>query len=78
MSQITRMGRGKGYYDRFLKKLRPDCSTIGIGFNQQYLPFNRDLLKTSVDELHLPVNETYDVRLNKFLCENLIFNSNNN
>ena len=64
------MGRGKGYYDRFLRKTRPDCVTIGIGFDQQYLPLN-NLVKSSPEE-HLPVNEIYDVRLNEFLCESVI------
>ncbi len=87
MNAITRLGRGKGYYDRFLRKLRPDCFTIGIGFNQQYLPLNNNLLKaTSVDDepheqqqqqqQHLPVNEAYDFRINEFLCESLIISKN--
>lgn len=33
-----RLGRGKGYYDRFLKKLPPDISTIGLAFDFQILP----------------------------------------
>lgn len=74
------MGRGKGYYDRFLAKLRPDCMTIGIGFNQQYLPFNTELMMKEYFTQHsrLPVNESYDVRLNHFICENLINSSNKN
>lgn len=31
-----RLGRGKGYYDRFLKTL-PLLHTIGIGFQEQYV-----------------------------------------
>jgi 5-formyltetrahydrofolate cyclo-ligase len=27
-----RVGYGKGYYDRFLKKCRPDCRSIGLSF----------------------------------------------
>lgn len=76
------MGRGKGFYDRFLIKLRPDCLTLGIGFNQQYLPLNVTL-KTSINQSNLPVNDSYDIRLNDFVCENLIktnknANKNNN
>ncbi|HEA30080.1 MAG TPA: 5-formyltetrahydrofolate cyclo-ligase [Leeuwenhoekiella sp.] len=28
----NRLGYGKGYYDRFLKKCRPDCLKIGLSF----------------------------------------------
>ncbi len=37
----NRLGRGKGYYDRFLKKLPPGIETIGLCFDFQlvdYLP----------------------------------------
>ncbi len=27
-----RVGYGKGFYDRFLKRCRPDCTKIGLGF----------------------------------------------
>lgn len=30
-----RLGRGKGYYDRFLKKLNEDVSSIGLAFEMQ-------------------------------------------
>ena len=33
----NRLGRGKGYYDRFLKKLSPRTSTIGLAFDFQLL-----------------------------------------
>jgi len=33
----TRIGRGKGYYDRFLKKLPPGTITIGLAFKFQIL-----------------------------------------
>ena len=30
-----RMGRGRGHYDRFLPRLRPDVSKVGICFSEQ-------------------------------------------
>ena len=30
-----RLGQGGGWYDRFLSKVRPDCSTIGVCFAEQ-------------------------------------------
>jgi 5-formyltetrahydrofolate cyclo-ligase len=33
-----RLGRGKGYYDRFLKRLPKKTSTIGLAFSFQILP----------------------------------------
>lgn len=30
-----RLGRGRGYYDRFLARLRPDCFKCGIGYDFQ-------------------------------------------
>jgi len=33
----ARLGRGKGYYDRFLSRLRPDARIIGVGFSVQML-----------------------------------------
>jgi 5-formyltetrahydrofolate cyclo-ligase len=34
----NRIGRGKGYYDRFLKKIPARTFTIGLAFNFQILP----------------------------------------
>jgi len=34
----NRLGRGKGYYDRFLKILSPKAHTIGLAFDFQILP----------------------------------------
>jgi len=34
----NRLGRGKGYYDRFLKKLPEKAYTIGLAFDFQILP----------------------------------------
>lgn len=33
-----RLGRGKGYYDRFLKRLSDHAATIGLAFDFQILP----------------------------------------
>jgi 5-formyltetrahydrofolate cyclo-ligase len=30
-----RLGRGQGYYDRFLARLRPNATSIGLAFDQQ-------------------------------------------
>ena len=30
-----RLGQGGGWYDRFLVRVRPDCVTIGVGFESQ-------------------------------------------
>ena len=35
----NRLGRGKGYYDRLLKKLSPKASSIGLAFSSQILSF---------------------------------------
>ncbi|MFH1577889.1 MAG: 5-formyltetrahydrofolate cyclo-ligase [Candidatus Omnitrophota bacterium] len=34
----NRLGRGKGYYDRFLKTVAPRTSSIGLAFDFQVLP----------------------------------------
>jgi 5-formyltetrahydrofolate cyclo-ligase len=34
----NRLGRGKGYYDRFLSKIPKDTPSIGLAFNLQVLP----------------------------------------
>ena len=46
----NRLGRGKGYYDRFLNTLNPDTPRIGLAFDFQILP---SLPITSAD---VPVN----------------------
>jgi len=35
----NRLGRGKGCYDYFLKRLRPDTVSIGLAFDFQILPY---------------------------------------
>ena len=34
-----RLGRGKGYYDRFLPKISSNCAAIGLAYDFQILPF---------------------------------------
>jgi len=34
----NRLGRGKGYYDRFLKQIPKDTPSIGLAFRMQILP----------------------------------------
>lgn len=31
-SDLNRVGYGKGYYDQFLRRCRPDCLKIGLGY----------------------------------------------
>ncbi len=47
-SQNNRLGRGKGYYDRFLKKISPHTTTVGLAFDFQIID-------------HLPDIADYDV-----------------
>jgi 5-formyltetrahydrofolate cyclo-ligase len=65
--RIARLGRGKGYYDRYLSKI-PKCYTIGVGFNQQLVNINDELVKNN---FHVPISNT-DALLNEFVCEMLI------
>jgi 5-formyltetrahydrofolate cyclo-ligase len=50
-----RLGQGGGWYDRFLPKTRPDCTTIGVGFEPQLVD-------------HLPT-EPHDVRLDVVITD---------
>lgn len=65
---IRRLGRGKGYYDSFLSKI-PECYTIGIGFNEQFISFNNEFNK-----YELPITSR-DYLLDEFLCEKMISSS---
>jgi 5-formyltetrahydrofolate cyclo-ligase len=67
---VSRLGRGKGFYDVFLRKI-PNCYTIGIGFNEQYIPFNETFLS---NKINVPIDIQRDVLLNEYLCEKSICN----
>lgn len=49
----NRLGRGKGYYDRFLEKLSPKTVSIGLAYDFQILP-------------SVPA-DSYDKKLNKVI-----------
>ncbi len=36
-AQGNRLGRGGGFYDRFLKRLAPTAATVGLAFDQQII-----------------------------------------
>jgi 5-formyltetrahydrofolate cyclo-ligase len=56
----NRLGRGKGYYDRFLKNLNPLCQKIGIAFEFQIL--DALPIHPSMDEkVDLIVSETFSI-----------------
>ena len=56
-----RLGYGKGYYDRFLSRLRPDCPKIGIAAALSYVPEG------------LPT-EPHDVSLDFVVTEEKVYN----
>ena len=68
---VSRLGRGKGYYDVFLKKI-PNCYTMGIGFNEQFVPYNENILSK---KLSVPIDVQRDFLLNEYLCEKSICNN---
>jgi 5-formyltetrahydrofolate cyclo-ligase len=51
----ARLGQGGGWYDRFLASVRPDCTSIGVGFDAQVV----DVLPT----------EPHDIRLHGVVTE---------
>ena len=55
----SRLGRGKGFYDRFLRKLAPGCIKVGLAFESQKSP-------------GLPV-EGHDVRLDMIVTEKCVY-----
>lgn len=46
----NRVGYGAGYYDRFLKKVRPDCRKLAIAFEMQIIH------KIPADDTDIPVD----------------------
>lgn len=68
MGKISRLGRGKGYYDVFLSKI-PDCYTLAMGFNEQFLSLNERMVQ---DNVSIPMTESQDVRIDEYLCERFI------
>ncbi len=62
--KYNRLGRGKGYYDRYLTMI-PDCHTIGLCFNEQFIP-------NDCTELTVPFNVNQDFEIDELLCENLL------
>jgi len=47
-AQKTRIGYGKGHYDRFLKNVDEETVTVGLGFREQFYP--KDLPKEETDQ----------------------------
>jgi 5-formyltetrahydrofolate cyclo-ligase len=45
----ARLGQGGGWYDRFLAGVRPDCTSIGVGFDAQVV----DMLPTEPHDVAL-------------------------
>lgn len=63
-NKVSRLGRGKGYYDRYLSAI-PSCYTVGLAFNEQLLP-------NHFIDFKVPFVETLDCYLNEVLCEKMI------
>ncbi|MCM8786930.1 MAG: 5-formyltetrahydrofolate cyclo-ligase [Candidatus Omnitrophica bacterium] len=57
--QKNRLGRGAGFYDRFLTNLKPQTKKIGISFDFQVLE-------------SLPTDTRYDQKVDLILTENFI------
>ena len=57
--QKNRLGRGAGFYDRFLKKITSPVTKVGIAFDLQILE-------------NLPVNLSFDQKIDVLVSENFI------
>lgn len=57
--QKNRLGRGAGYYDRFLRKITPPAKKVGIAFEFQI-------------QENLPVNLSWDQKVDTVVSENFI------
>ncbi|MCK9572840.1 MAG: 5-formyltetrahydrofolate cyclo-ligase [Candidatus Omnitrophica bacterium] len=53
----NRLGRGKGFYDHFLKKINPPCKKVGIAFESQILD-------------DLPIHPSMDEKVDVIVSEN--------
>ena len=51
----NRVGRGAGFYDRFLSKLRPDARKVGLAFSFQVVP-------------EIPVN-SHDIKMDEVITD---------
>jgi 5-formyltetrahydrofolate cyclo-ligase len=54
-----RIGRGKGYYDRLLRRTRPDALRVGVAFQCQIFP-------------GVPMQE-HDVFMDKVITEDTVY-----
>lgn len=52
----SRMGRGKGYYDRYLKLIKNDCHIVSLAFNEQILPNKYIDSNVPADELDICIH----------------------
>jgi 5-formyltetrahydrofolate cyclo-ligase len=57
---LNRLGRGKGYYDRFLKTLNPLCKKVGIAFEFQILE-NLPIHPPMDEKVDVVVSETFTI-----------------
>jgi 5-formyltetrahydrofolate cyclo-ligase len=55
----SRLGHGKGYYDRLLGRVRPDTALVALGFDCQVFP-------------EIPT-ELHDVRMDKVITEQAVY-----
>jgi 5-formyltetrahydrofolate cyclo-ligase len=57
--QKNRLGRGKGFYDRFLKRIQPPTKKVGVAFDFQVLE-------------SLPIHPPLDEKVDLIVSENFI------
>jgi 5-formyltetrahydrofolate cyclo-ligase len=53
-----RVGYGKGFYDRFLKRCRPDCKKVGLSFFEAEEEFEHDSFDVPLDVCITPLGIT--------------------
>ncbi len=54
-SENQRLGRGQGYYDRFLKEISSRLPAVGLAFDFQIVP-------------HFPFTEEHDMKVSRVIC----------